>query len=191
LTFPFIEPGVVADGSVCHGLCRAQPAPSRPAAKRNVGWKKEEMTTKTKYFIVGGLCLLAGAAFGAIACLTLLIGPKKFFNDIGQVHMMSQYAHNQSAQAGFPHSRDALQEYIKYLDNYRVEKNSWLSEDVLVNEKLMTYARIALLDEEHGQPGEADAAWAKAEGLAGRSNWKAKDRAAMRAFVQRVDQGLK
>ena len=34
------EPGVVADGSVCHGLCRAQPAPSRPAAKRYVRWKR-------------------------------------------------------------------------------------------------------------------------------------------------------
>jgi hypothetical protein len=31
------QPGVVADGPVCHGLCGAQPAPSRPAAKRYVG----------------------------------------------------------------------------------------------------------------------------------------------------------
>jgi hypothetical protein len=32
-----VEPGVVADGPVCHGLCGAQPAPSRLAAKRYVG----------------------------------------------------------------------------------------------------------------------------------------------------------
>jgi len=34
------QPGVVADGPVCHGLCGAQPAPSRPAAKRNVRAEK-------------------------------------------------------------------------------------------------------------------------------------------------------
>src|SRR5512145_3291699 len=31
-----VEPGVVADDPVCHGLCGAQPAPSRLAAKRYV-----------------------------------------------------------------------------------------------------------------------------------------------------------
>src|SRR5512141_1287292 len=34
--------GVVADGSVCHGLCGAQPAPSRPAAKRYVRSEMEK-----------------------------------------------------------------------------------------------------------------------------------------------------
>ena len=37
------QPGVVADGSVRHGLCRAQPAPARPAAKRYVSPKKTIM----------------------------------------------------------------------------------------------------------------------------------------------------
>jgi len=36
------EQGVVADGSLCHGLCGAQPAPSRPAAKRYVMRKKRD-----------------------------------------------------------------------------------------------------------------------------------------------------
>ena len=36
------EPGVVADGPACHGLCRAQPAPSRPAAKRYVRPQQQE-----------------------------------------------------------------------------------------------------------------------------------------------------
>jgi hypothetical protein len=35
------QQGVVADGPVCHGLCGAQPAPARPAAKRYVRQKKE------------------------------------------------------------------------------------------------------------------------------------------------------
>lgn len=34
------QPGVVADGPVCRGLCGAQPAPSRPAAKRKVRQKE-------------------------------------------------------------------------------------------------------------------------------------------------------
>ena len=33
------QPGVVADGSVCHGLCRAQPAPSRPRLNATFGVK--------------------------------------------------------------------------------------------------------------------------------------------------------
>ena len=35
------QPGVVADGPICHGLCGAQPAPSRPAAKRYVKSQEE------------------------------------------------------------------------------------------------------------------------------------------------------
>lgn len=38
-----------ADGPVCHGLCGAQPAPSRPAAKRNVGCRITVPKRKTKY----------------------------------------------------------------------------------------------------------------------------------------------
>src|SRR5512145_174073 len=41
-----VEPGVVADGPVCHGLCGAQPAPSRPAAKRYVRLYDEMNTSE-------------------------------------------------------------------------------------------------------------------------------------------------
>ena len=43
------EQGVVADGSVCHGLCRAQPAPSRPAAKRYVRRIQKREPSNMKY----------------------------------------------------------------------------------------------------------------------------------------------
>jgi hypothetical protein len=43
------QPGVVADGPVCHGLCRAQPAPSRPAAKRYVGRRIMARTRSSLY----------------------------------------------------------------------------------------------------------------------------------------------
>jgi murein L,D-transpeptidase YafK len=45
------QPGVVADGSVCHGLCRAQPAPSRPAAKRYV-MRQKNMKTKISVLLL-------------------------------------------------------------------------------------------------------------------------------------------
>jgi hypothetical protein len=62
------EPGVVADGPVCHGLCRPQPAPSRPAAKRYVEHMMEEKT-KTTYLIgmnMRMLLVLVLASFIAI-----------------------------------------------------------------------------------------------------------------------------
>ena len=42
------QQGVVADGPTCHGLCRAQPAPSRPAAKRCVRWKRTALKSTTR-----------------------------------------------------------------------------------------------------------------------------------------------
>lgn len=47
------EPGVVADGPICHGLCEAQPAPSRPAAKRYVGQAGNDIEEKTCCFFRG------------------------------------------------------------------------------------------------------------------------------------------
>jgi hypothetical protein len=55
------QPGVVADGPVCHGLCGTQPASSRPAAKRYVGCQKNAMT---KYILTYlGLNALVPASF--------------------------------------------------------------------------------------------------------------------------------
>jgi len=55
-----VQPGVVADGSDCHGLCRAQPAPARPAAKRNVMPEKRMKNTRVlKLFGIGIVVALA------------------------------------------------------------------------------------------------------------------------------------
>lgn len=145
------------------------------------------MTNKTKYFILGASTFLSGAIIGVMASLMLLAHPKKFFNDIGQVHLMSQFAINQYKQADYPHSKNALQQYLIYLDNYQVQKDSWLTENVIINDKIMTYARLALLEEQQGNIGLANDYWAKAEVHAAQNNWKKKDRKDIREFVQSVD----
>ena len=43
------QPGVVADDPVCHGLCRAQPAPARLAAKRYVIPKERRMIDQAAF----------------------------------------------------------------------------------------------------------------------------------------------
>ena len=150
------------------------------------------MTPNKKYIAIGAICFFVGVMVGASAFTWLLAGPTKFFSDIGQAHMMGQFAKSQYSQTGYPHNKKALEQYMKYLDNYRVvEGSTWFSEGVLVNEKLMTSVRIALLSEEHKKVTEAETAWARAEELASLSNWKAKNRNTLRAFVQKVDEVLK
>jgi len=62
------QQGVVADGPVCHGLCGAKPAPSRPAAKRYVGYQNRNMNVKSIMAIAGVamslLCLPAPSLAG-------------------------------------------------------------------------------------------------------------------------------
>jgi hypothetical protein len=67
-------------------------------------------------------------------------------------------------------------------------QNPWLDARGLAQDKSLTLARLALLEERNGQADSAEQFWSKAETQMVLAKWKTPSRGKLRTFVERLDQ---
>lgn len=140
---------------------------------------------------------LGGFLIGTYVGYRVLRGPFLWLGAIGQSYMAGEYSRLQYREATYPEAKDALQKYLQYLNStepsgsdWKPGQNPWLDARGLAQDKALTLARLALLEERNGHSDSAEQNWSKAEAELILAKWKTPSRERLRLFVERQDQEL-
>ena len=146
--------------------------------------------------VVAALAIfLAGFVAGTYIGFKVLREPFLWLGAVGQSYMAGEYSRLQYHEAAYPEAKEALEKYLRYLEStqasgshWKPGQNPWLDERGLAQDKAMTLARLALLEERNAHPDSAEQAWSRAEAQLTRAKWKTPSRERLRSFVERLDQ---
>ncbi|MDH3405182.1 MAG: hypothetical protein OES32_18570 [Acidobacteriota bacterium] len=143
------------------------------------------------WLVVG---LLGGFSAGVFVALRWIAPAQSWMAAVGQGFMLTQMSFSQYEEADYPAAREALEDYLSYLEASRPRDERWkldqhpmLSARELAWDKALTAGRLALLEEREGQSAAAMNFWARAEGYAREAHWKNPGRDNIRRFLNRLD----
>ena len=146
-------------------------------------------------WLVGFAIFVVGLVAGTYFDSRVLREPFLWLGAMGQSYMAGEYSRLQYHEAAYPEARQALRKYLLYLesapaglDHWKPGQNPWLDERGLAQEKAMTLARVAILDEQNGRPELAERSWSAAEGQLTIAKWKNASRRNLRTAVDRQDE---
>jgi len=146
------------------------------------------------------LCGVALVAFagGVFVGHKFLLLPRLWMGAVGEYFIVSQYATTQYREASYRDAKQALEEYIAYLDNTRPTSKSWhpgespwLDERGLRFDKTLAWSRLAVLHERNNNPSAPAVAWGHAETLAKQGTWRDPSRNHLRELIERGDRASK
>ena len=145
--------------------------------------------------VVAALAIfLGGFVAGTYIGFKVLREPFLWLGAVGQSYMAGEYSRLQYHEAAYPEAKEALERYLRYLEStqasgshWKPGQNPWLDERGLAQDKAMTLARLALLEERNAHPDSAEQAWSKAEAQLALAKWKAPSREKLRLLVERSD----
>ncbi len=146
--------------------------------------------------VVAALAIfLGGFVAGTYVGFKVLRDPFLWLGAVGQSYMAGEYSRLQYHEAAYPEAKEALQKYLRYLEStqassshWKPGQNPWLDERGLAQDKAMTLARLALLEERNAHVNAAELAWSKAEAQLALAKWMTPSREKLRSLVERLDQ---
>ena len=145
--------------------------------------------------VVAAVALVVGLLSGTYVGFKVLRSPFLWLGAVGQSYMIGEYSRLQYQEASYPQAKEALEKYLSYMQtvppsgaDWKPGQNPFLDARGLAQEKALTLARLALLEERNGHPEEAEKMWSRAESQLVLAKWKSPSRVKLRSIVERYDQ---
>ena len=160
-------------------------------------WRKRNLSIK-RIVLYAAIFLLG---FGAGIAGTYFVGYRLFLRSylwmaaVGESFMANQYAYVQYKEASYAEAVSAMEAYLAYFDRIKPSPRSdwspgqdpWLDARGIRFDKMLVWARLALLHERNNNIAASNHAWAQAEALATEIKWKDPSRDRLRFVIERTD----
>ena len=152
------------------------------------------MTTKTKNIIRDICILLVGISIGTTLGFKFISPFNSWTTWVWTGNGIGSYAEIQYYKANYPSALKAQNEYLSYLAGIEKKKSEWntwsvpwMTEQILNYERIVTYARMAILEEREGKYAEAEKSWENAVKAAAAVGWKNSSRDHILRVVNGMD----
>ncbi len=136
----------------------------------------------------------AGFAAGTFFGYRILVKPYVWLGSIGRSFTVNQYALMQAREAEYPDAKEALEAYIRYLNQSKpvsdpclAGESPWFDARGLRFDKTLAWVRLAVLHEKYGKTEAAEVAWREADALAAQGSWKDRSHEHFRDLVAKID----
>ena len=156
------------------------------------------MKEKTRRIVGSVAGIVAALSFGVALGIKLASPFETWTRRVATDALLMQYAQVQFSQATHESAISAQMEVLRYLDD--VEKQShrwttgpvpWMTPSILAYNRIVTYGRLAILEEKRGNLQSAEKNWVLAEAQANSIKWKNPSRDKVRRVVQGIQDDFK
>ncbi len=163
--------------------------PDALPVKRHVRWD-----LMLKRVLLGSALVAVGFAAGAFFGYRFLVRPYVWLGSVGRSFTVSQYALMQAREAAYPEAKEALEAYIRYLNQSKpvadpclAGESPWFDARGLRFDKTLAWVRLAVLHEKYGDAESAEAAWREVDALAAQGTWRDRSHQHFRDLVANMD----
>jgi hypothetical protein len=161
-------------------------------------WKEGNLSAKRilRYVVIFLLGFGAGIAGTYFVGYQFFLRPHLWMAAVGESFMANQYAYMQYREASYTEAVKAMEAYLAYFDRIKPSPRSgwspgqdpWLDSRGIRFDKMLVWARLALLHERNNNIEASNYAWTQAEALAAEIKWKDPSRDHLRSVIERSDQ---